>query len=155
MRTMKEEKELRAMREIRGAIGNVTRDLYEDSSTAKENEAIAAGGDEQIPLADEENTATTPTGAKVLTADEDEAIDTGRLKYASTSTTARERPQHKALWPLVIPLVYVFLTLLVRSLFWIFSFLIAEAERERNPPRVVEVVDPCDMNWDSDFCPGW
>lgn len=155
VRTMKEEEELRAMREIRGAIGNVTRNLYENSSTAKENEAIAAGGDERIPLADEENTPTTPIEAKVLIADEDEAIDAGRSKYASTSITARETPQHKALWPLAIPLVYVFLTLLVRGLFWIFSFLMAEAERERNPPRVVEAVHPCNLNWDSDFCPGW
>lgn len=154
VRTMKEEEELRAMREVRGAIGSFTRDLYENSSAAKENKAIATGGHERIPLDDEENRPTTPTGAKVLIADEDEAIDARRLKCAST---ARETPQHKALLPLAIPLVYIFLTLLVRGLFWIFHFfLMAEAERERNnPPRVVEVVHPCDMNWDSDFCPGW
>lgn len=152
---MKEEEELRAMREIRGVFGSVTRDLHEKSSTAKENGAIAAGGDDQIPLADDENTPTTPTDAKILITDEDEAMDAGRLQYASATTTARETPQHKTLWPCAVPLVYVFLTLLVRGLFWIFSFLMAEAERDRNPSRIVEVVHPCDVNWDSEFCPGW
>lgn len=152
---MKEEEKLRAMRKIRGALGSATRDLYENSSAAKGDEAIVAGGNDQIPLDDEENTLTTMTGAKMLIAGEDETIYARKLKHASTSIRARETPQHKALWPLVIPLVYVFLTLLVRGLVWIFSFLMAEAERERNPPRVVEVIHPCDMNWDSDFCPGW
>lgn len=151
MRAMKEEEELRAMKEIRGVLGSVTRDLYEKSSTAEENGAIAAGEDDQIPLAEEENTPTTPAGAKILNADEGEARDDGRLKY---STTARETPQHTALWPWAIPLVYVFLTLLVRGLFWTFAFLIGEAERESNPPRIGDVVHPCDMNWDSEFCPG-
>lgn len=123
---MKDEAELRAMMEMKGAIAIATRDLYENSSTAvyKEDEAIAAdagGGDEQIPLLDsyEENTPTitTRTGAGVLIADnEDEAIVAGNSKYAS------------ALWSLVIPLVYAFLILLVRGLFRIFSFLMAEAE---------------------------
>lgn len=158
---MKEEEELRAMREIKGAIGSVTRDLYENSSAAKRNEAIAAGGDERNSLDDEENSPTTPTGAKLRIADDDEAIYAERLKNAST---ARETPQHKALWPLAIPLVYIFLTLLVRGLFWIFSFFFfsyswPKQPKEKGiippPPRVVEVVHPCDMNWDSDFCPGW
>lgn len=155
MRTLKEENELKAMRKIRGVLGNATRDLYENPSAAKGDEAIAAGGDDQIPLDDEENTLTRSTGAKLLIADEDEAIDARKFKYASTSLTARKTPQHKALWPLAMPLVYVFLTLLVRGLVWIFSFLMAEVERERKLRRVVEVVHPCDMNRDSDFCPGW
>lgn len=153
---MKEEEELRAMREKRGVLGSVTRDLYENSSTAKETGAIAAGGDDQIPRAEEENTTTTPAGVEILNADEDEARDAGRLKYASATTTARETPQHNVLWPWAVPLLYAFLTLLVRGLFWIFSSLMAEAERESNPPgTVVGLVHPCDMDWDSEFCPGW
>lgn len=131
---MKEEKELKAMREIRGVLGTVTRDIYDNSSTAKENEAIATGGDDQIPQAEEENKTTMPAGAEILNADENEARQAGRFIYPSATTTARETLQHNALWPWAVPLVYVFLTLLVRGLFWIFSFLIAESERESNPP---------------------
>lgn len=129
MRTMKDEAEVRAMLEMKGAIGTATRDLYGNSSAAvyKENEAIAssagaAGGDEQISFLDpyEKNTPTTSTtkraGAIVLIPDNDKAIVAGNSKYAF------------ALWSLVIPLVYIFLILLVRGLFWIFSFLTAEAE---------------------------
>lgn len=133
VRTMKDEAEMRAMLEIKGAIGTATRDLYRNSSAAvyKENQAIvssagAAGEDKQIPLLDpyEENTPVTTittttrtrTGAKVPISDNDKAIVAGNSKYAF------------ALWSLVPPLVYIFLILLVRSLFWIFSFLTAEAE---------------------------
>ena len=128
------------MMEMSGAIGIATRDLYghSSSSAVNENEEIAAGagvGDEQIPLnSDEENTppttTTTRTRAKVLIADkEDEAIDAGNSNYASsTAIRARERPQHTALWSLVIPLAYILLILIVRGFVWIFSFLMAEAE---------------------------
>lgn len=131
---MKQEQELKAMREIKGVLGSVPRDLYDSSSTAKVNGVIAVGGHDQIPQAEEENTTTMPAGAKRLYADEDEARHAGRLKYPSTTTTARETLQHNALWPWAVPLIYVFLTLLVRGLFWIFSFVMAEAEREGNPP---------------------
>lgn len=166
---MKEEEDLRAMRERGGMLGGVPRDCYENALIAKERGFIAAAGDNKISAAEKAGTMTKPAGARAetLTA-EDHDDDVGRgagsklkSKQSSTTTTARETPQKKQqcslLWPWVVPLVYIFLILLLRSLFWIFSSLrlMANTKRETKPPpgpRVnTRLVNPCETGQDSKY----
>lgn len=165
---MKEEEELRAMRERRGMLGGTTRDCYETVLIAKENGAIVAVGDDKALPSEEENTTTIttpPAAVEILNANDHDEDARGfeRSKYASATTTARERQQqqqqqqkHALLWPWIVPIVYIFLILLVRGLFSIFSFLLMTAtEREsKSPgPRVTpRLVNPCDIGQDSEYC---
>lgn len=126
---MKEEEDLRAMRGRRGMLGGITRDCYENSLMAKERRSIATAGDNKMSAAEEVNTKTTPAGARAETITvEDHRGGVGRgagSKQSSSPTRARETPQDEQqcalLWPWVVPLVYIFLIVLLRSLFWIFS----------------------------------
>lgn len=165
LRIMKEAEELRAMRERKGVLdSSTTRDCYENALIAKEKRTISAAG--IFPPAEEENTSTiTMVEAEILNSDDDKDDDDDALgaeksksKYNSTTTTTREMPQqqqqHALLWPWVVPLVYTFLTLLVRSAFWIVSFITTEGENQPpsallTPPRLV---NPCDTDWDSEYC---
>ena len=167
---MKEEEDLRAMSERRGMLGGITRDCYENSLIAKEGGSIATARDNKISAAEEANTKTTLAGAGAETlTEEDHDDDIGRgarsklkSKQSSTPTTARKMPQQEQqcalLWPWVVPLVYIFLMLLLRSLFWIFSslLLMTTTEREIKPPpgpRVnTRLVNPCETGQGSEYC---
>lgn len=157
------------MRKRRGVLGGIMRDCYENALIAKERRSIA--GYNKISAAEDAKTTTTSAGAEILTADEDDDDNDGRgtgskskLKHSSTTTTARETPQQQQqqralLWSWVVPLVYIFLILLMRGFFWIFSslLLMATTERESKPPllgpRVTRgLVNPCETGQDSQYC---